>query len=95
MPLFPGSDTRRSQREISKRRASLVVNVNYSQMRLPCLVLDFSKHGFRLRGSFRLKRGDEVELILDENPSSSERCSVVWVGKAGSNQEGQVGLKTV
>jgi hypothetical protein len=95
MPRFPGSETRRSLREMSKRRASVVVNLNYSQMRLPCLVLDFSKRGFRLRGSFRLRPGDEVELILDENPTSSERCSVVWVGKAGSKQEGEVGLKTV
>jgi hypothetical protein len=95
MPLFSGSDARRSQRETSKRRASLVVNLNYSQMRSPCLVLDFSKQGFRLRGSFRLRPGDEVELILDENPTSSERCSVVWVGKAGSKQAGEVGLKTV
>ena len=95
MPRFPGSDTRRSLRETSKRRASLVVNLNFSQMRLPCLVLDFSKLGFRLRGSFRLRPGDDVELILDENPTSSERCNVVWVGKAGSKQEGEVGLKTV
>ena len=94
MPLSPGPQRRRSQRVMSKRRASLVVNLDYSQMRLPCLVLDFSKEGFRLRGSFHLRPGDEVELILNENPTSSERCSVVWVGKAGSKQEGEVGLKT-
>jgi hypothetical protein len=36
-----------------------------------------------------------VELILDENLPSPERCRVVWVGKAGSKQEGEVGLGTV
>jgi hypothetical protein len=34
-----------------------------------------------------------VELILDEDRLSSERCRVVWVGNAGSKQEGEVGLE--
>jgi hypothetical protein len=78
---------------MSKRRASLVINLDRNQRRLPCLVLDSSKEGFRLRGNFHLRRGQVVELILDENPPNSERCSVVWVGKAGSKQEGEVGLE--
>ena len=45
--------------------------------------------------SFDLRRGQVVELIVDEETPSSERCSVVWVGKAGSKQEGEVGLETV
>ena len=78
---------------MSKRRASLVINLNSNQKRLPCLVLDHSKEGFRLRGGFNLRRGQVVELILDEDTPISERCSVVWVGKAGSKQEGEVGLE--
>src|ERR1700687_1076903 len=93
MPNFPVPKARRSMRVVSKRRASLVINLDCNQRRLPCLILDSSKEGFRLRGSFQLKRGHEVELILDENPPSSERCRVVWVGKAGSKQEGEVGLE--
>ena len=54
-----------------------------------------SKEGFRLRGSFDLKRGQMVELIIVEETPSPERCSVVWVGKTGSKQEGEVGLETV
>ena len=80
---------------MSMRRASLVINLDGNQKRLPCLVLDSSKEGFRLRGSFDLRRGQVVELILDEETPSPERCSVVWVGKAGSKQEGEVGLETV
>jgi hypothetical protein len=80
---------------MSKRRASLVINLESNQKRFPCLVLDSSKEGFRLRGSFHLRRGQVVELILDEDPPISERCSVVWVGKAGSKQEGEVGLEIV
>jgi hypothetical protein len=41
------------------------------------------------------RRGQVVEVILDEETPCPERCSVVWVGKAGSKQEGEVGLETV
>jgi hypothetical protein len=34
-------------------------------------------------------------LILDENSPRSERCSMVWVGKAGSKKEGELGLEIV
>jgi hypothetical protein len=36
-----------------------------------------------------------VELILDEETPSPEHCSVVWLGKRGCKQEGEVGLETV
>jgi len=94
MPSFPVPKGRRSTRVTSKRRGSLVINLDRNQRRLPCLLLDSSKEGFRLRGFFHLRRGEVVELILDEDPLSSERCSVVWVGKAGSKQDGEVGLET-
>jgi len=86
---------RRSKRVMSKRRASIVINLDRKPKRLPCLVLDSSKEGFRLRGSFDLRRGQMVELILDEEMPSPERCSVVWVGKPGSKQENEIGLQTV
>jgi hypothetical protein len=80
---------------MSKRRASLVINLDRKAKRVACLVVDSSKEGFRVRGSFDLRRGQIVELILDEDIPNPERCSVVWVGKAGSKQEGEVGLETV
>ncbi len=95
MPSFPVLQGRRSTRVMSKKRASLVINLDRSQQRLPCLVLDSSKEGFRLRGISHLRRGQVVELILDEDPLSPERCRVVWVGKTGSKREGEVGLETV
>jgi hypothetical protein len=95
MSSFPVPEGRRSKRTVSKARASLVVNLDRSQRRLPCLVLDSSKEGFRLRGSFHLRRGQVVEIILDEEPFSGRRCSVVWIGKSGSKHEGEVGLETV
>jgi PilZ domain-containing protein len=95
MQSFPVPQCRRSKRVVLKRRASLVINVDRKAKRLPCLVLDSSKEGFRLRGSFDLRRGQVVELIVDEETPTAERCNVVWVGKAGSKQEGEVGLETV
>jgi hypothetical protein len=91
MPHFPV--TRRSKRMMAKRRASLVINLDHPK-RLPCLILDSSKEGFRVRGNFQLRRGQMVELVLDEHLPSSGRCCVVWVGKLGSKQEGEVGLET-
>jgi len=95
MPSFPVPQGRRSTRQMSKRPASLVISLDRSPKRLPCLVLDSSKEGFRLRGSFDLRRGHVVELILDEDPLRPERCSVIWVGKTGTKQEGEVGLETI
>lgn len=95
MPSFPYPQSRRSKRLMSKRRASLVINLDDNQKRLPCLVLDSSKEGFRLRGSFHLRRGQVVEIVLDEDPITSLRCRVVWVGQPGSKQQGEVGLEIV
>jgi len=80
---------------MSKRRASLVINLDRKAKRLACLVVDSSREGYRVRGSFALRRGQVVELILDEETPSPERCRVVWVGKAGTKYEGEVGLETV
>ena len=94
MSAFSVPQGRRSKRVMSKRRASLVINLNSNQKRLPCLVIDYSKEGFRLRGGLNLRRGQVVELILDEDPPISERCTVVWVGRAGSKQESEIGLES-
>ena len=60
------------------------------------MVLDSSNEGFRLRGTFHLKPGRVVEVVLDDDdPADFQRCSVVWVGKAGSKQDGEVGLQII
>jgi len=66
MPSFSVSEGRRSKRVVSKRRASLVVNLDRQQKRLPFLVLDSSKEGFRLRGSFHVRRGQVVGKLGSE-----------------------------
>jgi hypothetical protein len=88
---MPVPERRYLKRSPCKQRASLVLDLK----RHPCLVLDSCKDGFRVRGSFRLRRGQVVEIVLDEAPLNAVRCQVVWVGKAGSKQEGEIGLETV
>jgi hypothetical protein len=95
MPSLPVPSGRSSQRSSSKTRASLITGLKTNPKRCPCLVLDSSKDGFRLRGSFHLHRGQVVEIILDDDPGSPVRCSVIWVGRPGSKHEGEAGLQTV
>ncbi|PYT60772.1 MAG: hypothetical protein DMG35_10550 [Acidobacteria bacterium] len=95
MPSFPVLQGRRATRVMSKRPASLVINLDRNPKRVPCLVLDSSKEGFRVRGSFHLRRGQVVELMLNGDFPTPERYRVVWVGRIGSKMEGEVGLQTV
>ena len=95
MPSLSVPERRRSKRDLIKQRASLIINLDRKPKRLPCLVLDSSNDGFRLRGSFRLRRGQIVEVILDADSLNAVRCIVVWIGKAGSKHESEVGLETV
>jgi PilZ domain len=95
MPTSPVPQGRCLKRMPTKKRASLVINLERIQTRIPCLVVDASERGFRLHGNFRLKRGQAVELILDEDPLSALRCNVVWTGRPGSKQEGQAGLEAM
>lgn len=94
MSSIPIPGGRRSKRIVIKKRASLVINLNEVQRMVPCLVVDRSQEGFRLRGDFKLRRGQLVELVVDD-PVDSVRCEVIWVGRTGSKQEGEAGLHTV
>jgi hypothetical protein len=93
VPAIPPYKNRRLKRVVLKKSASLVVNLERIAKRLPCLILDSSPEGFRLMGTFRLKRGQVVEIIPDEDPLNVSRCHVIWIGTPGSKQEGQVGLQ--
>lgn len=78
-----------------KKGASVVVGLGSQPQRIPCLIVDRSSEGYRLRGSFRLKRGQLVEVIPREDELNAIKCSVVWVGKPGSKHEGEAGVQTV
>jgi hypothetical protein len=95
VPTSPVHEARRSKRIAMRKGASVVVNLSAQPRRVPCLIVDRSPEGFRLRGGFRLKRGQLVEVIPGDDELNAIRCSVVWIGKPGSKQEGEVGLKAV
>ena len=88
-------EPRRSKRIVTRKRASLIVSLKGRAERLPCLVVESSQGGLRLRGGFRLKRGQVVEVVFDEDPTNSIRYKVIWTGNSGSKQEGQAGLQTI
>ena len=92
MPSVPIPAGRRSKRIATKQRASLVINTGGKQT---CLIVDKSQEGFRLRGSFRLRRGQLVEIIVDDKPTEPVQCEVVWIGKARSGHEWEAGLLSV
>lgn len=95
VPTPPASDRRRLKREELHHRASLVVNLGGRQQRFPCLALDSSEKGFRVGWTFKLRRRQVVEVILDEDPFNAVQCSVIWVGRLGSKLEGEAGLESV
>ena len=89
------NEHRQSKRIVTKKRASLIARSWDLTERSPCLIVDTSQDGFRLRVTSKLRRGQVVEVSVDEDPGDSTRCSVVWVGKPGSKQEGEAGLQSV
>jgi hypothetical protein len=94
-PLGSGQ-VRRSQRIAETRRASVIVDdddLSSHPKRFPCLIVDSSPEGFRVRVSSRLRRGQAVEVIPNDDPMNAVHCSVVWVGKPGSKQQGEAGLQ--
>jgi hypothetical protein len=86
-------ERRRLKRTALKKRASLIVKHGRLAQRMPCLILDNSQDGFKIGGTSRLKRGELVELILDEHTSNTVLCRVMWVGRPGSKQGGEAGLQ--
>ena len=95
MRTVPIPERRRSQRKPLQSPASVVINLDRNPKRIPCLILDLTTEGFRLRGNFHVRRGQVVEVILEHQPHISVRSRVVWVGKTGSKQQGEVGLEIV
>lgn len=95
VPTLPVHEGRRSKRTAARKGASVVLNLGSKPQRVPCLIVDRSEGGFRLRGGFRLKRGQLVEVIPGDDELNAIKCSVVWIGKPGSKQDGEVGLKAV
>jgi hypothetical protein len=92
VPSSPIPGGRRCKRIVTKKQGHVVINSEGKQATLPCVVVDTSPEGVRLRGNFRLKPGQLVEIIVDDKPAEAKRCEVKWISKAG--QESEAGLLT-
>ncbi len=90
-PTTKFESSARANRYQINGRADLVIDHSGQKM-FPCLIVERSNEGFRLRGNFKLKRGQIVELIADD-PTDSVRCEVIWFGKPGSQQLVEAGLQ--
>jgi len=55
----------------------------------------FPKEGFRLRGSFDLRRGQSGRTYPRRRYAYPERCKVVWVGRPAPRGKGEFGWKTL
>ena len=85
---------RTCERHAVKKHGSLIVNNHDRHLqRHACLIVEVSRGGFRVRGSFRLKRGQVVEVVSNDDPLSIVKCNVVWVGNVNTAQQGEVGLE--
>lgn len=93
MPTLHAQEIRRSKRIVAKTGASVVIDLASRAKRIPCLIVNRSPEGFRVRLSARVRRGQLVEVIPQDDPLLTIRCTVVWIGKVGSKQEGEIGLQ--
>jgi hypothetical protein len=89
------SNIRRSEPRPLQIPACVVIDPNRTPNRIPCLIVDLTTKGLKLRGNFNLSRGQVVQVILEHQPQISVRSRVVWVGKADSKQGGEFGLEVV
>ena len=92
VPAFRPHKNRQSKRIVLKRGASLVVNLERIPKRLPASYSIARQRG-SVMGTFRLKRGQVVEIMPDDDPLNLSKCHVIWIGKPGSMHEGQAGLQ--
>src|ERR1043166_9229188 len=76
----PVTERRVFRRIAVKERASFVLHLQkYNrrpEQRHPCLILDSSHNGFRLRGPVRLRLGQIVDIILGEDTVKIGRAHV-------------------
>jgi hypothetical protein len=94
--ILPVPEGRRFNRIRLKPSGSLILSLDGEhQRRFPCLILDSSQGGFRLRVGLKLRRGQVVEVVAKNAPFTSVACRVIWVGGRGSGHEEEVGLQDV
>lgn len=93
-PANSRSPQRREPRLSVSRPVQLIVHDTVQDVKShPTEMIDVSHHGARIdHSSLRLHPGDPVHLI---SGGLDVRFRVIWVGEAGTSQEGQLGLQKI
>ena len=71
----------------------LIVESGGKKVGHPSYMVDVSERGIKLKANVPVTVGQVVEIIPSKGPQYAVRSRVVWVGKAGSEQEGRMGLE--
>jgi hypothetical protein len=72
---------------------TLIVESGGKRIGHPSYMVDVSERGIKIKANVPVTIGQIVEVVPAEGPRHSVRSRVVWVGKAGSDQEGRLGLE--
>lgn len=91
---FPTSPQRREPRIAVSREVEIWVDAGINQAEgHTTSMIDVSHHGARISHTcLELRPGDPVHLVSGDHDA---RFQVIWVGQAGTPQEGQVGLQKI
>lgn len=72
---------------------TLIVDSDGKKVGHPSYMVDVSERGIKLKANVAVTVGQLVDVVPTDGPRYAVRSRVVWVGKAGSDQEGRLGLE--
>lgn len=87
------SSARRYDRIPVSIPVTIIVETGGKKVGHPSHMVDVSESGIKLKANVAVTVGQVVEVIPAEGLRYAVRSRVVWVGKAGSDQEGRLGLE--
>ncbi len=95
MPTESKQPTRSFKRRPAEIPVLLSVGEKAPEVPRPASVVDVSFMGMRVRAEADLKPGQKVNVTCMTGPVVAVPGKVVWVGRPGSEAEGQAGLRYI
>ncbi len=93
MARDPNVFSRRYDRVPVSIPVTLIIESEGKRIGHPSYMVDVSERGIKIKANVPVTIGQVVEVVPAEGPRYAVRSRVVWVGKAGSDQEGRLGLE--
>jgi hypothetical protein len=93
--MSPNSETktRRCQRRRVRLALMLISDPEGEKVESPAISFDFSQYSLGVETGASLVPGQLVDIVPNEGPEFAVRGHIVWVGEAGSDQQGKAGLE--